>query len=180
MTEEVKSCPFCGGKEVKLFKEGSIWVVECLQCLAKVGATLEVDALDFWNYRPKEEQLGEQIREMKQKNDALKREILEAREDNTDNMEYHVAERKRLKAENARLRKALFFYAELDGIGIQHKSLEFVDGKPQPFGTIARTALLNFIVPDGSRVEFPNLKKAMEGIGDGDGKFSFPPMFPKK
>lgn len=107
MTEELKPCPFCGGKEVKIFKEGSIWVVECLQCLAKVGATLEADALDFWNYRPKEEQLGEQIREMKQKNDALKREILEAREDNADNMEYHVAERERLKAENARLREAL-------------------------------------------------------------------------
>ena len=99
MTEELKPCPFCGGKEVKLFKEGSIWVVECLQCLAKVGATAEADALDFWNYRPKEEQLGEQIREMKQKNDALKREILEAREDNAENMEYHVAERERLKKE---------------------------------------------------------------------------------
>lgn len=97
MTESLKPCPFCGGKEVKLFKEGSIWVVECLQCLAKVGATLEVDVLDFWNYRPKEEQLGEQIREMKQKNAALKREILEAREDNCDNMEYHVAERERLR-----------------------------------------------------------------------------------
>ena len=104
---ELKPCPFCGGKEVKLFKEGSIWVVECLQCLAKVGATAEADALDFWNYRPKEEQLGGQIREMKQKNAALKREILEAREDNCENMEYHVEERKRLKSENARLRKAL-------------------------------------------------------------------------
>lgn len=109
MTEEVKSCPFCGGKEVKLFKEGSIWVVECLQCLAKVGATLEADALDFWNYRPKEEQLGEQIREMKQKNDALKREILEAREDNADNMEYHVEERKRLKKEIEELEGSIAF-----------------------------------------------------------------------
>ena len=35
MTEELKHCPFCGGKEVKLFKEGSIWIVECLQCSAK-------------------------------------------------------------------------------------------------------------------------------------------------
>lgn len=102
MTEEIKSCPFCGGKEVKLFKEGSIWVVECLQCLAKVGATLEADALDFWNYRPKEEQLGEQIREMKQKNDALKREILEEREDN-------VAERKRLKKEIEELEGSVAF-----------------------------------------------------------------------
>ena len=107
MTEELKDCPFCGGKEVKIFKEGSIWVVECLQCLAKVGATAEAEVLDFWNYRQKEKQLGEQIREMKQKNDALKREILESREDNADNMEYHVAELEKLKAENARLREAL-------------------------------------------------------------------------
>ena len=109
MTEEVKSCPFCGGKEVKLFKEGSIWVVECLQCLAKVGATAEADALDFWNYRQKEKQLCEQIREMKQKNEALKREILEAREDNEDNMEYHVAERERLKKEIEELRGCVSF-----------------------------------------------------------------------
>ena len=90
MTEEVKSCPFCGGKEVKLFKDGSIWVVECMQCLAKVGATAEADVLDFWNSRPIE--------------DALQKELDEAREDNADNMEYHVAERGRLKTENARLR----------------------------------------------------------------------------
>jgi hypothetical protein len=75
--------------------------------------------------------------------------------------------------------KHCFFYAELDGIGIQHKSLEFVDGRPQPFGTIARTALLNFIVPDGSRVELSNLKKAMERIGDGEGEFIFPLLIKK-
>ena len=114
MTENLKRCPFCGGKEVRLFDNGVVWVVECRQCLAKICATFEKDAVDFWNYRPKEEQLGEQIREMKQKNAALKREILEAREDNADNMEYHVAERERLKkeivnveAENTRLREAL-------------------------------------------------------------------------
>lgn len=147
MTEDLKPCPFCGGKEVKLFKEGSIWVVECLQCLAKVGATLEADALDFWNYRPKEERLGEQIREMKQKNDALKREILETREDNCENMEYHLAERERLMVENARLREALEFYAELGGSGIQlygemdSEALEFDDGESFPFGKKARDAL---------------------------------------
>lgn len=109
MTEELKSCPFCGGKEVRLFYNGVVWVVECRQCLAKIGATIETDAVDFWNYRPKEEQLGEQIREMKQKNDALKREILEAREDNCENMEYHVAERGRLKKEIEELERCVAF-----------------------------------------------------------------------
>ena len=133
MNEELKPCPFCGGKEVKLFKEGSIWVVECLQCLAKVGATAEADVLDFWNARPIE--------------DALQKELDEAREDNCENMEYHVAERERLKSENARLRKALEKYAAPE----HHFSV--VDGKvwevfdnsygvdEQEFGTWARNAL---------------------------------------
>ena len=133
MTEEVKSCPFCGGKEVKLFKEGSIWVVECLQCLAKVGATAEADVLDFWNSRPIE--------------DDLQKELDEAREDNADNMEYHVAERGRLKTENARLRKALEKYAapEHHFSVVDGKVLEVFDNSygvdEQEFGTWARNAL---------------------------------------
>ena len=71
MTEEVKSCPFCGGKEVKLFKEGSVWVVECLQCLAKVGATAEADVLDFWNSRPIEDKLHGKIGELEEENKRL-------------------------------------------------------------------------------------------------------------
>ena len=71
MTEEVKSCPFCGGKEVKLFKDGSIWVVECLQCLAKVGATAEADVLDFWNSRPIEDKLHGKIGALEAENKRL-------------------------------------------------------------------------------------------------------------
>lgn len=115
MTEEVKSCPFCGGKEVKLFKEGSIWVVECLQCLAKVGATAEAEVLDFWNYRPKEEQLGEQIREMKQKNARL-REALEFYAELDGN--------------------GIQLYGDMDS-----EALEFDDGESFPFGKKARDAL---------------------------------------
>ena len=71
----------------------------------------------------------------------------EAREDNADNMEYHVAERERLKAEKARLREALEKYAAPE----HHFSV--VDGKvwevfdnsygvdEQEFGTWARNAL---------------------------------------
>ena len=52
-----------------------------------------------------------------------------------------------LEAENARLREALAFYAELDGNGIQlygeidSKALEIIDRDSQPFGTVAREAL---------------------------------------
>lgn len=52
-----------------------------------------------------------------------------------------------LREKNKKLMKALTFYAELDGNGIQlygemdSKALEFIDGNSQPFGTIARDAL---------------------------------------
>lgn len=109
--DELKPCPFCGGKEVKLFKEGGIWVVECLQCLAKVGATLGADAIDFWNYRPREEQLGDQIREMELKNRALKQEIRDARDETLKNALkiQEQAERgaKYAKKENARILELL-------------------------------------------------------------------------
>lgn len=73
MTEEVKSCPFCGGKEVKLFKEWSIWVVECLQCLAKVGATAEADVLDFWNSRQIESAQAAEIARLRGNIEAIKK-----------------------------------------------------------------------------------------------------------
>lgn len=137
MTENLKSCPFCGSNaefNSDEFGEG----VDCKSC----GATLRNGvygeygrklASAAWNTRPLE--------------DAIQKELDEAREDNVDNMEYHVAERERLKAENARLREALEFYAELDGNGIQlygdmdSKALEFDDGESFPFGKKARDAL---------------------------------------
>lgn len=108
MTEKLKRCPFCGEEasveKLNLGKEGLFRVI-CPECLTATHLREEEkNAVAEWNSRPIE--------------DALQKELDEAREDNADNMEYHVAERERLKAENARLRKALFFYAELDGIGI--------------------------------------------------------------
>lgn len=162
MTDKLKTCPFCGGKP-KFAKSGADAWVFCSNC----GATQDScktnkEAVDNWNARA---------------TDKVKCEpssySCRACKSGTDE------EIERLKAENARLRKALFFYAELDGNGIQHKSLEFVDGRPQPFGTIARTALLNFVVPDGSRVELSKLKKEMEGIGDGKGEFILPLLIKK-
>ena len=85
MTEKLKPCPFCGGKEVKLFKEGSIWVVECLQCLAKVGATAKADVLDFWNSRP----------------------IEDWKDDENARLEKNLKDYNRVMLENARLREAL-------------------------------------------------------------------------
>lgn len=115
MTEEVKSCPFCSGKEVKLFKEGSIWVVECLQCLAKVGATAEADVLDFWNSRPIEDKLHEKIKKLEAENKRL-REALEFYAELDGN--------------------GIQLYGDMDS-----KALEFVDGDSQIFGTIAKDAL---------------------------------------
>lgn len=89
MTENLKRCPFCGGKEVKLFKEGSIWVVECLQCLAKVGATAEADVLDFWNSRPIEDELHEKIEKLERENHILRLDLAEiARGFDVDGFEY--------------------------------------------------------------------------------------------
>lgn len=135
--EELKRCPFCGEEarveKIKLGKQGLFRVI-CPECLTATHLREEEkNAVAEWNSRPIE--------------DALQKELDEAREDNCENMEYHVAERERLKAENKRLREALEFYAELDGNGIQlygdmdSKALEFVDGDSQIFGTIAKDAL---------------------------------------
>lgn len=88
---------------------------------------------------------------LKTENKRLQKELNEAIDDNYKNVwkVQKQAERgaKYAKDENARLREALAFYAELDGNGIQlygdmdSKALEFVDGESQPFGKIARDAL---------------------------------------
>lgn len=168
MTENLQSCPFCGGKP-KFAKSGAYAWVFCSNCGAtQDSCKTKKEAVDNWNARS---------------TDEVKREpssySCRACKSGTDE------EIERLKTENARLREALAFYAELDGNGIQlygdmdDKALEFVDGESQPFGKIARDALLNFIVPDGSRVELSKLKKAMEGIGDGEGKFILPLLIKK-
>lgn len=136
MTEKLKSCPFCGweAKLTDLKQAPESWV-ECTECGARTRffSNSEEDAVSAWNARPIE--------------DALQKELDEAREDNCENMEYHVAERERLKSENARLRKALEKYAAPE----HHFSV--VDGKvwevfdnsygvdEQEFGTWARNAL---------------------------------------
>lgn len=97
MTKNLKRCPFCGEEarveKLNLGKEGLFRVI-CPECLTATHLREEEkNAVAEWNARPIE--------------DALQKELDEAHEDNADNMEYHVAERERLKAENARLREAL-------------------------------------------------------------------------
>lgn len=90
MNEELKPCPFCGGKAViqKIaFGGGDFgFRVACSgkRCRAATYVReTRKEAKTEWNARPIE--------------DALQKELDEAREDNANNMEYHVAERGRLR-----------------------------------------------------------------------------------
>lgn len=84
MTEtKLKPCPFCGG-EANIAKGQIEFWAYCPHCGAQTEFyETEREAAEAWNTRPIE--------------DALQKELDEAREDNCENMEYHVAERKRLR-----------------------------------------------------------------------------------
>lgn len=95
MTEKVKSCPFCGG-EAKCIEFYGMYHVICCDCyIAGRDTSTRDKAIESWNSRPIE--------------DALQKELNEAREDNVDNMEYHVAERERLKKEIEELEGSVAF-----------------------------------------------------------------------
>lgn len=131
MTEELKDCPFCGGKAE--ISDRTIYCPVCEISFSnerETGAHAIKEVEELWNARA---------------TDEVKREpssySCRACKSGTDE------EIERLKTENARLRKALAFYAELDGSGIQlygymdSKALEFDDGESFPFGKKARDAL---------------------------------------
>ena len=83
MTEQLKPCPFCGG-EAKCIEFYGMYHVICCDCyIAGRDTSTRDKAIESWNSRPIE--------------DDLQKELDEAREDNADNMEYHVAERGRLR-----------------------------------------------------------------------------------
>ena len=86
MTEKLKSCPFCGG-EARLKSSHGFNSVSCGNCGMEYPVSFDTrkKAAAVWNKRSIE--------------DALQKELDEAREDNCENMEYHVAERERLKKE---------------------------------------------------------------------------------
>lgn len=47
--------------------------MECLQCLAKVGATAEADVLDFWNSRQIESAQAAEIARLRGNIEAIKK-----------------------------------------------------------------------------------------------------------
>ncbi len=54
MGEELKRCPFCGGRAV-IAKEMSLFSVGCMLCGANVGATINKEtAIKAWNRRKDE------------------------------------------------------------------------------------------------------------------------------
>lgn len=119
MTENLKRCQFCGS-EAEFNSDEFGEGVCCKSC----GATIHNGVY------------GEEGRK------------LVSADWNARLIENELIEKiKKLEAENARLREALEFYAELDGNGIQlygdmdSNALEFVDGDSQIFGTIAKDAL---------------------------------------
>ena len=61
MTEELKPCPFCGGRAI-VFHDGAhyadtgedageLWVVGCTKCDAMVGKDTVTEAIAAWNRR---------------------------------------------------------------------------------------------------------------------------------
>lgn len=176
MTEKLKPCPFCGG-EAEIIEEGIGFNIKCADCYAEMTpfVTDKREAIKMWNTRPIE--------------DDLQKELDEAREDNCENMEYHVAERERLRA---LLKSCCNEFVPLDKrtssnypVCYRNRLIVDKDRHCTARGECPIYAELTKFdgskdKPDGRLVELPNLKKAMAEIGDGDGKFSYPPLFPKK
>lgn len=84
MSNELKPCPFCGGKDLKKEVidgiEGMIYRVSCPHCANTMPMTVDTsmeEAIRIWNTRPVEDKL-------KQVNECIKREfdVLRVREKN--------------------------------------------------------------------------------------------------
>lgn len=66
MTKGLKPCPFCGGEDFQIYKEGSVYAVKCGQCETKVGALDEKTAVEYWNNRPIEEAQAAEIKRLRE------------------------------------------------------------------------------------------------------------------
>lgn len=99
--DELKPCPFCGGKKYieKQTNDYGSYVI-CRKCGSASGFfKMQKEAVEAWNSRQIE--------------DALQKKLDESREDNAENMEYHVEERERLKKEIEELRGCVAFSERL-------------------------------------------------------------------
>lgn len=70
MTENLKSCPFCGGKPY-FENEGSVYgfYAVCSRCGCWTGALRTKDeSLKRWNNRPIEDEFAEKIKKLEAKN----------------------------------------------------------------------------------------------------------------
>ena len=73
MTENLKSCPFCGGKP-DFENEGSDYgfYAVCSRCGCWTGALRTKDeTLKHWNNRPIEDELSEKIKKLEAKNTKM-------------------------------------------------------------------------------------------------------------
>lgn len=74
MTENLKSCPFCGGKP-HFENEGSDYgfYAVCSRCGCWTGALRTKDeSLKRWNNRPIEDELSEKIKKLEAKNTKMR------------------------------------------------------------------------------------------------------------
>lgn len=57
MSEELKPCPFCGGKNIRIWNISTPWV-SCDDCLANTAcAPTEEEAVKYWNRRADDEKV---------------------------------------------------------------------------------------------------------------------------
>ena len=122
MTEELKACPFCGGKAVnnKLEGFGNLDYISCSKCGAGSSQYGE-KSISEWNNRPREQELearvkelhiqstmrGGKIVELKQENTALRAELEDLRHiNNVTNFEAHAANCKMYEEKLEELKKA--------------------------------------------------------------------------
>ena len=117
MTENLKRCPFCGGK-ARLKSSHGFNNVSCENCGTEYPVSFETRkrAGEVWNKRPIENELTEKIEKLEEENARLQRKLNESIDDNYKNALkiQQQAERgaKFAQKENTRLREALELIAK--------------------------------------------------------------------
>ena len=51
----LKTCPFCGRQNPRLFAINQMWFVQCERCAARVQSTDKDKAVSVWNMRTNEQ-----------------------------------------------------------------------------------------------------------------------------